>query len=792
MIGLRSRPSVRGRRALMLTVALFTLASCGQESTGLPAGQGHVQHLKLTPFDAPPDSKPVTVAEFIPKKNDPRWGATGTKRGEFIKVVAGPDAADRLPANRIPAMVAEGSEPLTVTFKESIDPGSFNSVVVGVDTFGALPELLRVSILRDKQLVTHSRWIECSSTPVGPVHFLFPLPALRGQLKHINRIRIESKGLTTVMAVTSMAILRNPLENFAPSTTAGAAMLSLGSEARAGWPVATHKPLTTTFTAPERARLRFSLAMIPILRRPNQGPSVAVHVRSQGMEPLIERYSLENRMQAPLTWHNQFLDLAGYAGREVRVEFRMLVHPECKDEGWAFVAEPLVSVQGQDAPTVFLITSDTHRADHMGSGSLVQTPNLDALAARGILFEDALTATNVTNPSHVSLMTGLTPRETRILNNHSPLLPKAETLAERFNEAGYRCFAAASAFHLQHTESGLGQGFDRLDAPVRNQRPGGIAAERLSHWLAEAEGEPVFVWLHVFDAHSPYEPPAPFNTRYWPEGKDAFDPALPLGYPASVTPPSRLSNLRDPAYARAQYRAGVDYVDQTVGQMLSIPRMEEALIAFTADHGECFGEHDVWFDHAELYPPSVHVPLILAGPGVAQGKIFSGASRQYDVAHTLLAAAGIGTAGFPGQDLRGLLEKPDKGPRMLLAAHGMSAAISIGKWYFILQLKDHKEWSLKEWRTKHTFELFDLNADPGCLQDLSASQPERVKVLRKRVVQWLTSAPEDGLGSSQAITPEQAADLNALGYATGEEPEATLWFDPDCGCEHCAPFARAR
>jgi arylsulfatase A-like enzyme len=236
----------------------------------------------------------------------------------------------------------------------------------------------------------------------------------------------------------------------------------------------------------------------------------------------------------------------------------------------------------------------------------------------------------------------------------------------------------------------------------------------------------------------------------------------------------------------------VDYVDQTVGQLLDLPRLQDALVAFTSDHGECFGEHGVWFDHAELYPPSVHVPLILAGPGVPEGKIVAGASRQYDLAHTLLSAAEVSASGFPGRDLRTLLETPDKGPRMLIAAHGMSAAMSIDRWYFIMQLKDHKEWSLANWRRAHTFELFDRVVDPDCLQDLSAIQPERAALLRRKLVEWLTSGPEVGLGSSKAVTPEQAADLEALGYATGGEPESTTWFDPDCACEHCAPFASAR
>ena len=117
---------------------------------------------------------------------------------------------------------------------------------------------------------------------------------------------------------------------------------------------------------------------------------------------------------------------------------------------------------------MLLITSDTHRGDHLGSTggpTLVRTPNLDKLAARGVLFENCVSQTNVTTPSHVTLMTGVHPKDSHVIDNRTVLIDEAETLAEAFSVAGYRTFAVTSVEHLRPRGSGLGQGFDRFDSP---------------------------------------------------------------------------------------------------------------------------------------------------------------------------------------------------------------------------------------------------------------------------------------------------------------------------------------
>ena len=774
-------------RALAALVLLLPAACGGGEGpVQRVQGRGYVQRLDLRPLAEPPPQEARQVADFVPSPDDPRWSGTGTTKAEHLPVPRGGAPEDRLPENRLPAFVV-GGEDLSVRFEETLEAGTFNAVIVHADAFGTAPERLRVVLCRGEKEVLIGDWMELPSSEEGPVPISCAMPEARGQREAFDAIRVDLYGNTNLVAVTGLTLAHLPLRSFAPPNDDGAAMMAIGTEARAGWTLSTDTPLAARVRVPEGARLRYSLALIHRLRRPDQVPQIAVHVIVPERDRHIDRHQLENRMSAPSSWHEHELDLSPWAGEEVDIEFRMLVHPDAEGTGFAFVAEPTLSVPGTEAPTVLLVTSDTHRADHVG-GPLVRTPTLDALGARGTRFVNAFTATNVTNPSHVCLMTGLTPRETRIVNNHSPLTAQADTLAERFRDAGFRCYAATSAFHLQDSESGLGQGFDRLDAPRYDQRPGGVAAQTLARWIDDAEGEPLFIWLHVFDAHSPYQPPAPFSGRYWESDVDPFSPDTPLGYPESIEPPPRLAALRDPDFARAEYRAGVDYVDATLGEMLGWPRLQDALVAFTADHGECFGDNGVWFDHAELYPASVHVPLLLAGPGVPQGAVVEGPARQYDVAHTLLAAAGATATGFPGQDLRDLVTTPDPAPRFLLAAHEMSAAINLGKWHLILQLRDHKEWSLEEWKRKHALELYDLEADPACSTNLAERESERARLLRARLVEWLLAAPSEGLGTQMNLTPELEEQLAALGYATGPDSTGEALIDPDCACANCEPW----
>ncbi len=176
------------------------------------------------------------------------------------------------------------------------------------------------------------------------------------------------------------------------------------------------------------------------------------------------------------------------------------------------------------APSVLLVTLDTTRADRLGAygGPPGATPQLDALAARAVVFERAFAVAPMTLPAHASMLTGRLPTRTGVRWNGEQRLPRdIPTLAESFSRAGYDTAAFVSAAVLDRA-FGLDRGFSTYDDVVgteggkwKAERPGAETVERALDWLdGVAEGRPVFLWVHVFEAHDPYQPPPPFGSRF--------------------------------------------------------------------------------------------------------------------------------------------------------------------------------------------------------------------------------------------------------------------------------------
>ena len=425
---------------------------------------------------------------------------------------------------------------------------------------------------------------------------------------------------------------------------------------------------------------------------------------------------------------------------------------------------------------MLLVTSDTHRGDFIGAAARpagVLTPNLDRLAARGVTFQDCWASTNVTNPSHIALMTGESPRDTGVHDNRTQLADAAPTLAESFRDLGYRTWAALSSRHLRHEVSGLGQGFDRVAAPFPTEtRRAGDTLAVVDGWLAEADGSPVFLWVHLFDAHTPYDPPAEHAELYWPPAKDPMDPSLPdPGLPEDLLAPAKLQGLRDLDYPIAQYKGEVSYLDAQLGGLLERQPFVDGVVAFVADHGESLGEHRIFYGHSGLYPQTIHVPLILSWPDGPRGERQMDPVQQIDVSRTLLDLVGAEALPFPG---RSLLEsrRVDGGDgksaaRFALSAHGLEASVTLDGHHLLLELRNHQELSDLDRSEKHAFRMYDLVQDPECRVDIAGADPARAKSLHGILVEWLQSPKDLGWAGETSEDPELLAALEELGYATG-------------------------
>ena len=448
------------------------------------------------------------------------------------------------------------------------------------------------------------------------------------------------------------------------------------------------------------------------------------------------------------------------------------------------VSTPRLLDMEAEHPTVILITSDTHRADHVSTinpGSPVSTPHIDKLGSEGAVFTNCFSSINNTNPSHVTLLTGVHPRDTKIINNHTRLHVSAETLAEQFREAGYQTHAALSAFHLFDDVSGLGQGFDRMSAPLRGAVDGRGTLARAGEWIDEAKGAPLFLWVHLFDAHTPYKLPDEQMQELLDGRPDPYRDDVDLGL-APRPLPSWLakSELRDPEFVTALYAGEVRYLDGLLGDFLARRGVDSASIAFTADHGEALGERGIWWDHFGLVDPTIHVPLVLRGPGVEPGSRSAAPVRQMDVGRTLLNMSGLNDAPFPGRDVReALSDEPAPEPRFALSAQGISASVELEGWLLELYLHDVSGSDSSPDRRLGEVTLFNLATDPRCANDQLLDEFPRAQRMRSALIQWLEAARSTGMTyENQEVNPAVQAKLAELGYTGGLE-SIYRWWTPE-------------
>ena len=249
--------------------------------------------------------------------------------------------------------------------------------------------------------------------------------------------------------------------------------------------------------------------------------------------------------------------------------------------------------------------------------------------------------------------------------------------------------------------------------------------------------------------------------------------------------------MRDPAWMLAQYKSQVSYLDDRLAALFASSRFAGGIVAVTGDHGESLDAHGIYYSHAELYPDTLHVPLILAWPGARGGERVDAPVRQIDVGRTLLDLAGLETSTFPGRDLIRAPTDAQEEPRFALSSQATSASVQIGRWFLVLQLE---EGTLENGlpRKLHALELYDLSTDRRCLDESSARHPEETARLRAALVEWLLAAHAkrwQDAGSSP--TSEEVERMGELGYAEGDkEPRSSVWFDAQCTCEACQPFAK--
>jgi arylsulfatase A-like enzyme len=439
---------------------------------------------------------------------------------------------------------------------------------------------------------------------------------------------------------------------------------------------------------------------------------------------------------------------------------------------------------------VLLVSIDTLRADHMSvyGYERATTPALETLAGQGVRFDAAYAPTSTTAPSHVSLFTSLYPPTHRVIKNGRVLAERHVTLAEVLTGWGYRCAAVVSSFVLNR-KFNYDQGFESWNDDFSLARsPGGVTAweggrvegkfygraddttRRAIEWLeGRASEQPFFLFVHYYDPHDPYAPPAGWLERLGTDAQEA----------------------RGLERAIARYDAEIAFVDSEVRRLFEaldeLGLGADMLVVLVGDHGEGLMDHGHLNHGADIYEEAVRVPLIARLPGrIAAGSRVVAPVALIDVAPTILELV---AEGGPASDKPSHHPSPDEllrdsegaaGGRSLVELLGGEASSAERPVYFYRRhyegamvgrvWAEGEKFGVRDGRWKYTRgsgskseELYDLDADPAERNNLLDSRRDVAERLAEQLDVWLRSVSRPD-SAEALLSEEDRARLEALGY----------------------------
>jgi arylsulfatase A-like enzyme/Tfp pilus assembly protein PilF len=417
-------------------------------------------------------------------------------------------------------------------------------------------------------------------------------------------------------------------------------------------------------------------------------------------------------------------------------------------------------------PNIILITLDTTRADRMGflGSKSGLTPNLDLLAAQSVIFTRAYSHVPLTTASHATIFTGTYPQFSGVTDFGKPLRTDLPYLPDLLHQHGYQTAAFVSSLVLDPiggTAPGFDRGFDTYNAGFRIRRSGedryhtlerraeDVVARALE-WLKAHSHQPFFLWVHLYDAHDPYDPPEPYATRY----------------------------------SKSPYDGEVAYVDASVGKLLSALRSRglyrNALIAVMADHGEALGEHGERSHGIFLYDETIHVPLLFKLPGAHLGsKRVDTRAGLVDITPTVLDAVGLHIPdGVQGESLLSLMKCRVEGRGGPTAQGSLITASGSDRpayaetdypqrafgWSSLRSLRAGKYLFIKAPER----ELYDQHSDPAASHNIATASPAVSDTLAAKIEEFRARTITGASNAASRLSSEEAEQLRALGYIASD------------------------
>jgi arylsulfatase A-like enzyme len=442
-------------------------------------------------------------------------------------------------------------------------------------------------------------------------------------------------------------------------------------------------------------------------------------------------------------------------------------------------APSVPAVRSGSGINLLLVTIDTLRADHLGAYGYAKptSPRLDALAARGALFERAYTYWPKTRGSFVMMMTGRRPSQNGYSKSFPGIPDFNPTLASVLKDAGYATSATVDNPNVA-AQHGYAKGFDHYretwqekSLPSEMDRTRAITADGVAFLGAARPDRPFFLWLHYVNPHAPYTPPAPNDTAFV-DGTEGRSPKLSVvtGFHGGIRKDWAVPGQDRLGWYVAQYDGEIATVDAEVGKLLDVLQAsavkDNTLVVVTSDHGESLGEHDYYFDHGEdVFEPSLRIPFIVAGPGVKAGTRTRESWNTLDLVPTVLDVLKVSyPPDLAGRSVARALEgREGQGPARLFAQNdrGLTAT-----W-------DERSKLVARPRDDGgaDFELWDRSDPPVDL--VRAERPEELRVHRREIEvfierqdrEWVrTKAHLGGRTHQDKHTEQDREHLCRLGY----------------------------
>src|SRR3989475_5826151 len=398
---------------------------------------------------------------------------------------------------------------------------------------------------------------------------------------------------------------------------------------------------------------------------------------------------------------------------------------------------------------VVVVTIDTLRPDHVQCYGYrhVETPTLDSLAQRGVLFEQAVAQAPLTPPSHASIFTGQYPTAHHVRNTGGFILPSSSRpLAKIVQERGWDLAAFIGSAVLKKI-FGFNLGFAVYDDQMPKHGPkdefredperrAGVVVDRAIQWLNAQSGKPFFLWVHLYDPHLPYDAPSPFRERY-----------------------------RD-----HPYDGEIAYTDRELGRLIDAVGKKAAqntIIAVLSDHGESLGEHGEYTHGVFLYDATLRIAFLMAGPGIPAGLRIKQQVRSIDFLPTLLELMG----GKAPDQVQGASLVP------ALSGKPVATGVSYGE---TLYPKMNMGWA--ELRSIRSGQWKYVRAPKPELYDLARDAGETINVIRQhpaeaqRFETVLNGVVSPGGGGTaekvetRLVNEQAMEELRSLGYLSGFAP----------------------